>query len=67
MSLLDQAVLELLEVLDDPVMDDRDAAGAVEVGMSVLVGRRPVGGPARVSHAGLTRDLRVVGQSRFQL
>src|SRR2546426_8436039 len=50
---LDQPVLERLEVLDDAVVDDRDAAFAIEVWMGVLVGGAAVGGPARVAHADL--------------
>jgi hypothetical protein len=38
-----------LVVLDDPVVDHRDAPGAVEVGMRVPVRRRAVRRPARVS------------------
>ena len=39
------------EILDDPVVDHRDRAGAVEVGVRVAVGRRAVGRPPGVPHA----------------
>ena len=46
-----QPVAELAEVLDDPVVDDGDLAGAVLVGMGVQVVRSPVGRPARMGQA----------------
>ena len=46
-----QPVAELAEVLDDPVVDDRDLAGAVLVRMGVEVVRPAVGGPAGVGEA----------------
>ena len=46
-----EPVAELAEVLDDPVVDDRDVAGAVLVGMGVQVVRPAVGRPARVGEA----------------
>ena len=53
---LDAVVLELgaqrHEVLDDPVVDHRDAPARVPVRVRVAVGRCAVGGPAGVSHAG---------------
>ena len=48
---LDEPVAELAEVLDDPVVDDRDVAGAVLVGMGVQVVRPAVGRPAGVGEA----------------
>ena len=38
-------------VLDDAVVHDREAAGAVEMGMRVAIARRAVRGPARVRDA----------------
>src|SRR5436305_5927088 len=46
-----QALAELGEVLDRPVVHDRDSAGAVGVGMCVAVRGGPMGGPTRVSDA----------------
>ena len=46
-----QLALQLEVVLDDAVVDDDDAAGAVAVGMGVLLGRAAVRGPARVADA----------------
>ena len=46
-----EAVPELAEVLEDPVVDDRDVTGAVLVGMRVEVVRAAVGRPARVGQA----------------
>ena len=40
---------ELMVVLDDPVVDEGQAAGAVEVGVGVLGRGVPVGGPAGVA------------------
>ena len=48
---LAQAVAQLLEVLDDAVVDDRDLARAVGVGMGVEVIRPAVRRPARVGEA----------------
>ena len=48
---LDEPVAELPEVLDDPVVDDRDVARAVLVGMGVEVVRPAVGRPAGVGEA----------------
>jgi hypothetical protein len=44
--------LELLEVLDDPVVDDDDGFVAGGVGMGVRLRDAAVGGPARVGDAG---------------
>ena len=46
-----ESVAQLAEVLDDPVVDDRDVAGAVLVGVGVQVVRPAVGRPAGVSEA----------------
>jgi hypothetical protein len=50
-----QAPAQLGVVLDDPVEDDVDAAGAVVMGMGVLLGDPAVGRPAGVGDAGLSR------------
>ena len=50
------------EVLDDPVVHQRDAAGRAEVRVRVGVGRRSVRGPAGVADAGRRLRERVVGQ-----
>ena len=46
-----QLVLQLEVVLDDPVVDDDDAAGAVAVRVRVLFGGPAVRGPAGVADA----------------
>ena len=46
-----QVAAELAVVLDDAVVDDGDAAGAVQVRVGVLVGGGAVRGPARVGDA----------------
>ena len=46
-----QLVLQLEVVLDDAVVHDDDAAGAVAVRVRVLLGRPAVRGPARVADA----------------
>ena len=43
--------LQIEVVLDDPVVDDDDPAGAVAMRMRVLLGRPPVRRPARVADA----------------
>ena len=43
--------LQIEVVLDDPVVDDDDAAGAVAVRVRVLLGRPAVGRPAGVADA----------------
>ncbi len=48
---LGQPIAELAEVLDDPVVDDRDPARAVDVRMGVKVVRPAVGRPAGVGQA----------------
>ncbi len=51
-------VLELLPqrevVLDDAVVDQGDASGAIDEGVGVLLGRLPTGGPAGVPDAHAT-------------
>ncbi len=47
-----QVGLELEVVLDDPVVDEGEAAGAVDVGVGVVVRRVAVGGPAGVPDGG---------------
>ena len=47
----EQAVPQVPEVLDDAVVDDRDIAGAVDVGMGVEVVGPAVGRPAGVGEA----------------
>ena len=49
--LLPQVFLEIEVVLDNAVMDDDDAAGAVTVRMRILFRRAPVRRPACVTHA----------------
>src|SRR3970282_2871444 len=63
MAALLEAVTELPEVLDDPVVDDRDEAAAVDVGMGVQVVRPSVGRPARVGQAAPPAR-RAVGEGR---
>ena len=61
-----EAVAQLAEVLDDPVVDDRDLAGAVAVGMGVEVVRAAVRRPARVGEA--DRGVRgPVGDGRLEV
>src|SRR4029077_3890793 len=48
-----QALAQAGVVLDDPVEDDVDAAGAVVVGVGVLLGDAAVGSPAGVGDAGV--------------
>ena len=45
------SLLQVEVVLDDAVVDDDDASGAVAVRVGVLLGRPAVCGPARVAHA----------------
>ena len=52
---------QLVGVLEDAVVDDRDAALGVDVGVGVDVARRPVGGPARVGDA--DRPVDALGQA----
>ena len=50
---LGQLLLELAEVFDDAVVNERDDVVAADVRVGVRVGRRPVRGPARVAEADL--------------
>jgi hypothetical protein len=54
-ALRQQLVLELHEVLDDPVDDDVDAVVLVEVRVRVVLADAAVGGPAGVADAGRGR------------
>ena len=61
----DQLVGQLHVVLDDPVVDEREAARAVEERMGVLLARAAVGRPAGVADAGgrtTGRALRTLGE-----
>ncbi len=58
-SALRQPIAQLLEVLDDAVVDDRDVAGAVDVWMGIQVVRAAVGRPAGVSEADGRRGRRI--------
>jgi hypothetical protein len=64
-----EPVAELPEVLDDPVVDDRDIAGAVLVGMGVEIVRATVRGPACVGEpdGGMRRAIRDRGLEIGQL
>ena len=53
-----QLLLQIEVVLDDAVVDDDDAAGAVAMRMRVLFGRAAVRRPARVADAVLAVDRR---------
>ena len=57
----DQLVGELDVVLDDAVVDQGQAPGAVGVGMGVLLVGAPVGGPAGVADAGRRPSRGLVG------
>ena len=50
-ALVDEFALEVEVVLDDAVVNDDDAAGAVAVGVGVLFSGAAVGGPAGVADA----------------
>ena len=54
-----QLALELLEVLDDAIVHDGNATGAIQVRMGIAVGRGTVGCPTRVPDA--TSSLRIRG------
>ena len=58
-----QAGFQLLKVLDDTVVADRDDAFAAEVRMSIPFGRRSMRRPTRVSDAGRAVQRRT-GESR---
>ena len=64
-----QLATQSREVLDDPVVDDRDLDGGVAVRVSVAVGGPPVGGPASMAHPGVPAQRYRVGgvQRGFQV
>ncbi len=47
----DELIAQVAEVLDDAVVDDRDAAGAIAMGVGVEIARATVRGPASVAQA----------------
>src|SRR5579859_3162946 len=53
-ALLLQHLAEFAEILDDAVVNDGDVVGGVR--MRVALGRLAVGGPARMSDAGMARE-----------
>jgi hypothetical protein len=57
------------EVLDDPIMNDRDLAGSVAMRMRIAAGRPAVGGPPRVAERGASGQNRRIGvpQRRLQI
>jgi hypothetical protein len=57
--------LQVEVVLDDAVVDDDDAAGAVAMRVRIFLGRTSVGRPARVADAVVPVE-RVAGQHFFQ-
>jgi hypothetical protein len=57
---------ELVMVLDDPVVHDRDPPGAVGMGVRVAVGRGAVRRPARVPDRGRPRRCRVRLEERLE-
>ena len=59
-SLGTQAATKLLEVLDDAVVDDGDAARAVRVRMGVPVGGGAMGGPSGMADATAAHEVRVI-------
>ena len=59
--------LELEVVLDDPVVDEGEATGAVEVGVGVVVGRVAVGGPAGVADRRVRAGRRGAGRQGGEL
>ena len=62
-----EALAQLGEVLDDPVVHERDAALAAEVRVGVAVGRRAVRGPAGVADAGGHLRQRGVGDGLLEV
>ena len=60
-----QLLLQLEIVLDDAVVDDDDAAGAVAVRVRVLFGRPAVRGPARVADPVFAFE-RIAGDDLFE-
>ena len=61
---VDQPALQRDVVLDDPVDDDVDAVGRVEVRVGVLLGDAPVRRPARVADAGAAAAVGVRDRAR---
>src|SRR5450755_3688046 len=53
-------------VFDDAVVNEREVAVAVKMGVRVLVGRASVGGPARVAERGVAEGQRVGTQTPLQ-
>ena len=51
MAGFEQFVFQRIAIFNDSVMDYGNGAGLIQVRMRVLVGRRPVGGPASVADA----------------
>jgi hypothetical protein len=51
MIFFSQFVFEFQVVLDNAVVDDDDAAGAIAMGMRILLSGSTVRGPTRVAHA----------------
>jgi len=56
--------LELVVVIDDTVVDDRDVTRRIRMRMGVFVGRRPVGAPSGVTDPHVSVRLSV--QARFE-
>src|SRR6266550_614076 len=54
MPLGDERGFQRLEVLDDPVMDHRGHAAAIDMRMRVLLARASVGSPARMADPGMS-------------
>ena len=55
MALLNEHSRKISMVFDDSVVDDRDRSGAVLVGMGIVMRRRAVRCPSRVTNAGTAR------------
>ena len=53
-SLFDESLLQAAEILNDPVVHDRQSAVTAGLRMCILLGRRSVGCPSRVPDAGMT-------------
>jgi len=52
MTLTDELIPQLLKILDDPVMNERQFPALIEVRVGIFVGHLPVGRPPGVSDAG---------------
>src|SRR4051794_14372102 len=48
-AVADQLIFERLVIFDDAVVDERQAAAGVKMGVRVLIGRFAVGGPASMA------------------